>query len=215
LLDGSFIGHRDLDLDHRFAPINQNRWQRIMTDPLFPLLLLLRYMHILGAIALMGGAIFMRFALRPVVVQMQPEPKAVVHEQVRRRWARFVMGATLLILVSGLTNLALAARYDYEPVLGMPKGYHMVVGIKFLLSLPIFFIAAILAGRSEMAKRFQANAEMWMNVNLTLALVMVLVGGYLRFVPRVRKAPAASASVVAVHVGQIASQKLPFPAAGE
>ena len=33
-----------------------------MNDSLFPLLLLLRYMHILGAIALMGGTIFMRFA---------------------------------------------------------------------------------------------------------------------------------------------------------
>jgi uncharacterized membrane protein len=44
-----------------------------MSDPLFWLLLILRYMHILGAIALMGGTIFMRFALRPVVVTLQPE----------------------------------------------------------------------------------------------------------------------------------------------
>ena len=38
-----------------------------MSDPLFYLLLALRYMHILGAIMLMGGTIFMRFALAPVV----------------------------------------------------------------------------------------------------------------------------------------------------
>src|SRR5258705_4754295 len=119
-----------------------------MTDPLLPLLLILRYMHILGAIMLMGGTIFMRFALRPVVVQMQPEAKANLHEEVRRRWAKFVMLATLLLLVSGITNLALAARYEYEPVFGMPKGYHIVVGIKFLLALPIFFIALILMGRT-------------------------------------------------------------------
>jgi len=163
----------------------------------------------------MGGAIFMRFALRPVVVAMQPEIKAATHEQVRSRWAKFVMAATLLILVSGLTNLALAARYDFEPVLGMSKGYHMVLGIKFLLALPIFFIAAVLAGRSEMARRFQANAEIWMNINLTLALLMVLIGGYLRFVPRVRKAPAGASSVAAARDTQIASQKLPFNVAGE
>jgi len=42
----------------------------VMSDPLFPVLLILRYMHILGAIALMGGTIFMRFALRPVVVRL-------------------------------------------------------------------------------------------------------------------------------------------------
>src|SRR3954470_13866005 len=123
-----------------------------MSDPLFPLFLILRYMHVLGAIALMGGTIFMRFALRPVVVQLPAETKATLHEEVRRRWARFVMLATLLILVSGLTNLMLTGRSVYEPVFGMAKGYQMLVGIKFLLALPIFFIAAILTGRSSLAK---------------------------------------------------------------
>src|SRR5437762_1675581 len=161
-----------------------------MTDQLFPWLLILRYMHILGAIALMGGTIFMRFALRPVVVQLPAETKAMLHEEVRRRWARFVMLATLLILISGLTNLMLTGRYVFEPVLGMPKGYQMLVGIKFLLALPIFFIAAILTGRTNMAKRMQANVEFWMNLNLTLALAMVLMGGLLKFVQRQPKRAA-------------------------
>src|SRR3954470_16640630 len=102
-----------------------------MSDSLLPLLLILRYMHILGAIALMGGTIFMRFALRPVVVQLPPETKATVHEQVRSRWSKFVMLASALLLVSGITNLALAGRFDFEPVPGMAKGYHMFVGVKF------------------------------------------------------------------------------------
>src|SRR6478672_7391844 len=105
------------------------------TDPLFPLLLILRYMHILGAIALMGCTIFMRFALRPVVVQLPAETKANLHEEVRRRWARFVMLATALILASGLLNLIMTGRFVFDPVLGMPKGYQMLVGIKFLLAL--------------------------------------------------------------------------------
>src|SRR3954447_17291316 len=105
-----------------------------MADPLFPLLLILRYMHILGAIALMGGTIFMRFALRPVVVQLPSDTKATLHEEVRRRWARFVMLATLLILVSGLQNLMLTGGNAFEPIFGMAKGYQMLVGIKFLLA---------------------------------------------------------------------------------
>ncbi len=159
-----------------------------MSDPLLPVLLILRYMHILGAIALMGGTIFMRFALRPVVVGLTPETKAEVHEQVRGRWSKFVMLASALLLISGIANLALAGRFDFESVAGMAKGYHMVVGIKFLLALPIFFIAALLSGRTGTAKRMQENAEFWMNVNLTLALVMVLMGGYLKFVQRTPKA---------------------------
>jgi uncharacterized membrane protein len=186
-----------------------------MSDPLFPLFLILRYMHILGAIALMGGTIFMRFALRPVVVQLPAETKATLHEEVRRRWALFVMLATTLILVSGLTNLLMTGHFAFDPVLGRPKGYQMLVGIKFILALPIFFIAAILTGRTSMAKRMQANVEFWMNVNLTLALVMVLLGGFLRFVPRQPKEAVAPQTAAVAASDQIASEKLPFRAAGE
>jgi uncharacterized membrane protein len=169
----------------------------MLDDSLFPLLLLLRYMHILGAIMLMGGTIFMRFALAPTVAGMGESTKAELHEQVRSRWSKFVMLAAGLILVSGIANLVLAARYQYEPLFGMRGGYHMVVGIKFLLALPIFFIASLLAGRTAAAKKMQANAPLWMNVNLALALVMVLMGGVLKFVQRQPKAPRAQAVVAA------------------
>jgi uncharacterized membrane protein len=182
-----------------------------MNDSLFPLLLILRYSHILGAIALMGGTIFMRFALRPVVVGLPPETKAALHEQVRSRWSKFVMAASALLLISGLTNLALAGRYNFGPVLGMEKGgYHMLVGVKFLLALPIFFIAALMTGRSSLAKRIHSNAELWMNVNLTLALVMVLIGGYLRFVPRAPKAQTPPQAAVSRPSSENATKKLPF-----
>src|SRR5262249_26089939 len=94
-------------------------------------------------------------------------------------------------------NLALAGRFEYEPIFGMAKGYHMVVGIKFLLALPIFFIAALMTGRTNLAKKIQNNAEFWMNLNLTLALVMVLLAGLLKFVHRKPKGgPADHAAVV-------------------
>jgi len=182
-----------------------------MSDPLFPVpvLLILRYMHILGAIALMGGTIFMRFALRPVVVGLPPEIKAAVHEQVRSRWAKFVMLATLLILLSGITNLALASRFNY---LDKPFGmsYHMLVGIKFLVGLPIFAIAALMSGRTNLAKKMQSNAEFWMNLNLTLALIMVLMGGLLRFVKREPKAETRPQAAISAPADENASQKLPF-----
>jgi hypothetical protein len=186
-----------------------------MNDQLFWLFLILRYMHILGAIALMGGTIFMRFALRPVVVGMPPEARAAFHEQVRSRWAKVVMLATLLILVSGITNLAMAGQNVYKPIFGMEKGYHMLVGVKFLLSLPIFFIATALMGRSNLGKRMQANAEFWMNLNLTLALVMVLMGGFLKFVHRQPKASFMRAAAVVLPADQNASKELPFLAAAE
>jgi hypothetical protein len=182
-------------------------------DPLFPLLLTLRYMHILGAIMLMGGTIFMRFGLAPVVAGLDAKTKADLHERVRGRWSKFVMLAAGLLLVSGLVNLGLAVRYEYQPVFGM--SYNMVVGIKFLLALPIFFFASLLAGRSATAKKFQANGVMWMNVNLVLALVMVLLGGVLKFVPRQPKGESQPAAALLQPGDAFASQTLSIDAARE
>ena len=153
-----------------------------MSDSLFPLLIILRYMHILGAIALMGGTIFMRFALVPTVKELDDKSKAALHEGVRVRWGKFVMISTALLLVSGIANLGLAARYDFDAPVG--KMYNMIAGVKLILALPIFLFASFLTGRSETAKKFQANRVLWLNVNLALAVLMVLIGGFLRFVGR-------------------------------
>jgi uncharacterized membrane protein len=174
-------------LADRFAffpnPVSpQARSTTMFDDPLFPLLLIMRYMHILGAIMLMGGTIFVRFALAPTAALLDAAARTDLHEKVRARWSKFVMLAAALLLISGLVNLALASRYEFGPPVG--NKYHMIVGVKFLLGIPIFFIASFLAGRSATAKKFQEKATFWMNVNLALALIMVLIGGFLKFVPR-------------------------------
>jgi uncharacterized membrane protein len=186
-----------------------------MDDPLFPLLLTLRYLHILGAIMLMGGTIFMRFALVPVVGQLDGNARSQIHDQVRGRWSRFVMLASALLLVSGVANMILfsSRRYEIEPLFGM--SYPMVTGIKFLLALPIFLFASFLAGRSETAKKFQANAVMWMNVNLVLALVMVLIGGALKFVKRDLKESPPATTAIQAPTAPIASELLSFERGAE
>ena len=162
-----------------------------MDDSLFWLMLALRYMHILGAIALMGGTIFMRFALVPSVSTLDDKARQQLHEQIRSRWSKFVMLAAALLLVSGLVNMILTPmNYELSGVVDN-KRYNMIVGIKFILALPIFLFASFLAGRSPTAKKFQAQAPLWMNINLALALIMVLIGGYLKFAHRTPKSEAA------------------------
>ncbi len=153
-----------------------------MDDSLFPILLILRYMHILGAIALMGGTIFMRFALVPTVPELDEKSRGALHEGVRSRWGKFVMISAALLLISGIANLGFAARYEFAAPVG--KLYSMIAGVKLILALPIFLFASFLTGRSETAKKFQSNRVMWLNVNLALAVLMVLIGGFLRFVGR-------------------------------
>ena len=158
-----------------------------MNDANFWILLLLRYMHVLGAIALMGGTLFMRMALVPTVAALDDKTRQNLHEQVRTRWAKIVMLAAALLLVSGIANMVLTPmNYELSGVVNN-KQYSMITGFKFLLSLPIFLFASFLAGRSPTARKFQAQAPLWMNINLVLALVMVLIGGYLKFAERTLK----------------------------
>jgi uncharacterized membrane protein len=180
----------------------------MLDDKFFPLLLILRYMHILGAIMLMGGTIFMRFALAPTVATLDGGAKADLHEKVRSRWSKFVMLAAALLLISGLGNMGLASQYEFQPIFGL--SYNMVVGIKFLLAIPIFLFASFLAGRSATAKKFQDKAVFWMNVNLALALVMVLIGGLLKFVGRQPKGEAREPVAAIERFDRTASVSLPF-----
>lgn len=172
----------------------------MMNDNLFVLALILRYMHILGAIALMGGAIFMRFALVPSAGELGDDTRRQLHERVRSRWAKVVMAASALILISGIANLGLAARYNFEG----PVSYNMLGGIKFLLALPIFYFASVLSGRSATAQKFQANPTLWLNVNLVLAVIVVMLGGFMRFIPRQPKVEKPEAQVSAVEQNGIA-----------
>ena len=150
----------------------------------------LRYAHILGAIMLMGGAIFARFALLPEVAG-NPQWNEL-HEAIRRRWSKLVMLASVLLLLSGIANLGIyGAKYQF-PTFHL---YNMVAGIKFLLALPIFFIAATLSGRSSLARKFQAQGKFWLSLNLVLALIMVLIGGGLRFADRELKSPLSAEKI--------------------
>ena len=165
----------------------------MMTDPLDLTMLALRYLHILGAIALMGGTIFARFAVLPSIKTLTPHDQEELHAQIRRRWSKFVMAATLMLLVSGVANLGIyGAKFQFPTF----PAYSMVAGIKLLLSLPIFFIAAMLTGRTNLARKIQANAKTWLTVNLVLALIMVLIGGGLRFAQREPKNTIKTADAI-------------------
>jgi uncharacterized membrane protein len=154
------------------------------------LAIVLRWMHILAAITAVGGTIFMRMALAPSVGILPDEQRKALHEQVRSRWVKFVMGAILFLIVSGLYNffrrLNAGIPADYKML------YHGLFGIKFLLALVIFFLASALTGRAAALARFRQNAKFWLSVNLTLAVIVVCISGVLRFVPEYAAVPAVN-----------------------
>lgn len=144
----------------------------------------LRWLHILSAIALMGGTIFVRFAFLPTLQTLSEETRREVEAGVRSRWSKVVMAAVGVLLLTGIVNMGLiASRYKMSGIIETPQ-YHALLGVKFLLALPIFFIASRLVGRSDAAAGFRRNARFWVTLNLILALIIVMIAGVLRFADR-------------------------------
>ena len=141
--------------------------------------LLFRWLHILPAIAAVGGTMFMRFALLPSVQGLPDETRRGLHEAVRSRWAKVVMASIALLLLSGLYNIAIIESQKKVPEdeQGM---YRALFGIKFLLALVIFFIASALVGRSQAFDKIRQNARFWLTLNLVLAVILVCISGALR-----------------------------------
>lgn len=152
-----------------------------------------RWFHILAAITAVGGSIFIRFALLPAIQELTEESRRSLHNAVRQRWSKLVAASVLFLLASGLYNLVVILAgfksADVEP----PGYYHALFGIKFLLALGVFFIASSLSGRSDKTAKFRENPRFWLNLNLTLALAIVLISGVLRATHTAPSVPSMSA----------------------
>jgi uncharacterized membrane protein len=155
--------------------------------------LAMRWLHIIPAMALVGGTIFMRVAVK-ALEELDEEQRGKVQESLRRGWSRLLMPSILFLIISGFVNTAnISMTYDF------PGGYYMpLLAIKLVLAIAIFYIASLLAGRSEAASKFRQNQQTWLNVNILLAVLLVCIAGAMRLADREpkqaesEKAPSAA-----------------------
>lgn len=143
-----------------------------MTTPEI-LSLVSRWLHILPAIMLMGGTLFMRFSFVPAAAESSVSDE--YRESVRRRWAKLVAASVLFLLLSGLYN-------SYVKAMGFKLDgiYNGLLLVKILLALAVFYLASVLSGRSKTAQKFRERETHWLNILCGLMLAIVLIGGYLK-----------------------------------
>ena len=141
-------------------------------------------LHILSAITVVGGLIFLRAAVLPTLETVDEVQRRRFHDSLRARWAWLVHGSILFLLATGLTNFFLflqaAKTWSAEWRDTYYTAYQMLFGVKFLLALAIFALAEILVGRSPGTQKIRDNARTWVNLNLALAVAVVIISGTLR-----------------------------------
>lgn len=155
--------------------------------------ILSRVAHTTCAATILGGLIYLRFVLAPAASQAD-DASEVAFAGRRRSWALCVAVCTALLLISGIYNLLLFTD-KYQ---NLPKLYHSLFGVKFLLSLAVMFIAAIVAGKTKLAERVRGNLKGWLNLGIVLALSIFVLGALLRScrdLPDARVAPTVDVSI--------------------
>ena len=150
-----------------------------------------RIIHVGTAITLVGGSVFMAFALMPAAAaKLSDEEHDRLREGVLARWKKFVGPGIGLFLISGFYNFARLAPLHKDDSL-----YHALVGTKILLAMGVFFIAEALVGKSKAFEPMRQNRKTWLTIVVLLAAVIVGISGFVkvRGVPASVAEPAAQA----------------------
>jgi hypothetical protein len=117
--------------------------------------LLMRILHIIPAVVVVGGAAGGAFLNHPVAAPLSRGT---------------VLAGIVALIASGLYNFMTFMQA------GVPKGYHMWFGIKFLLGLHVMTMLFLLTkpdAPADKRKRWQVSA-------LWGAMAVIIAGAYLR-----------------------------------
>ena len=146
-----------------------------------------RWMLIGPAIVMIGGTVFMLFVLLPAAREISNEEHLKLRAAVLRRWKFIVHGGIAFFLVSGFFNYL----FVMAPLHKGDGLYHALMGTKILLAMGVFGLAEIMVGRSKLADKLRQNSTKFLAINLTLAVIILMLSGFLK----VRPIPPAPAPV--------------------
>lgn len=134
-----------------------------------------RITHVLTAIMLLGGSMFSVWVLAPAASRLEEPARETLLASVIGRWKWYVHLGILLFLVSG--------GYNYWRAIPLHRGdglYHALLGVKMLLALGVFFIAAALVGRAEAFQSMRDRRIFWTRTLVLLAVVIVTISGFVK-----------------------------------
>ena len=157
--------------------------------------LISRWFHIIPAIVMVGGTIFLRLALLPAFNDLTDGDHATLREAIRRKWMKWIGICTLLLLVTGFYNAYFKiVTYELSPL------YTGLLLVKIILAFAVFYLTASLSGRSKAAIKFRQRELHWTNILCALMLAIVLIAGAMKICSTgaTLKQPSADVEVIAI-----------------
>lgn len=155
-----------------------------------PVTFVTRLFHILPAVLLAGGILFMWSSMLPGFGTLDEESRKAAFNAVRGKWAKVVMLCSALLIVTGLYNAVQnIVAYEYA------TPYHVFVLLKLVLGIGIMFITAKLSGRSASAEKFREKMPFWMTINAALVVVLIVIATTMKVSDKTPKPPKDEAAI--------------------
>jgi len=136
--------------------------------------ILMRWAHIASAAVLIGGLVYARFVVAPVLQESSPEERGEALEGLGNRFRPLVYAAIAGLMVSGL--------YNFLTHPGHTPYYHAWFGVKVLLALHVFAAAALAVRSSRAPNEEEARRLRRMTGAILTGMLAVLIGAYLRLI---------------------------------
>jgi uncharacterized membrane protein len=134
------------------------------------LTIFMRFLHIVSAITLVGGALTWRYAAIPATAPLAEDTRSKLGDAIAAAWRPFVLSAIAGVLISGIFNFLRKT--------GLTPAYHAVFGIKMLLALHVFAVLFIATGAHN-AKRSRQLTGVAIS-----GVVIVILSAVLRWLTR-------------------------------
>ncbi|MGC9259983.1 MAG: DUF2269 family protein [Phycisphaerae bacterium] len=149
----------------------------MMSGQLFIVTLFMRWLHISGAIVLVGSPFFIRLFLLPALSKEEPARRDAILQRINKPWRLFLGVVILLQIISGVYWLLEVIQVSTEPPL-----YQIILTVKLLAALALFFLLSVLAGRAAMFASFRAQASKWYTACLICGAIIIVCAGALRII---------------------------------
>ena len=147
-------------------------------DSLFWVNVLSRWLHVLSAVIVVGGIVFLGLALLPAMAGQEALVRQAVMGPVVRRFKILVHSAIGLLLLTGTYNMLVAL--PKVRALTYHSFYQSILGTKILLALILFGIALPVLSSPPAFGNIQESRRRWVTVLVVLGLVILLFSAILR-----------------------------------
>ncbi len=146
----------------------------------------LKTVHLLSIILWIGGMMFAHWFLRPAVLELEPQARLRLMQNVLGRFFKAVLAASLLVLVTGLWMIGRVAKQISQA----GGSFEMPLSWTIMSVLGVLMVAIFMHIRFALYKRLRdavqfatwdkaasalASIRLWVSVNLGLGILVVVV----------------------------------------